>query len=124
VAVSVNLAVAIAKGQSDRGARRDRHSRDVADTAVGVVVLVISAVLEGASWRTAHRQLRREADARHLDVGKHLATSGDPSAVTVFVEDSAESSVADGVASTLIGALLVVVATLQLDMAGLVAGTR
>jgi hypothetical protein len=30
------------------------------------------------SWRTAHRQLRAEASARHLDLGEYLAVSLDP----------------------------------------------
>jgi hypothetical protein len=33
---------------------------------LGVAVQLFSAVLEGLSWRTAIRQLRAEASARHL----------------------------------------------------------
>ena len=39
------------------------------------------------SWRTAHRQLRAEANARHLDLGDYLAVSSDPTPATVFLED-------------------------------------
>jgi divalent metal cation (Fe/Co/Zn/Cd) transporter len=97
---------------------------------VGVAVLLVSAGLEGMSWRTARRQLRAEAAARHLDLGEYVATSSDPTATAVFLEDSAAliglalalvalllhimtgSAVWDGAASLLIGLLLVVVAYL------------
>jgi protein-S-isoprenylcysteine O-methyltransferase Ste14 len=55
-----------------------RHPEPVIDVAVGVAVLLVSAGLEAMSWRTAHRQLRSEAAARHLDLGEYLATSSDP----------------------------------------------
>jgi divalent metal cation (Fe/Co/Zn/Cd) transporter len=86
--------------------------------------------LEGLSWRTARRQLRAEAAARHLDLGEYVAISSDPTATAVFLEDSAAligialalvalllhvvtgSAVWDGAASLLIGLLLMVVAYL------------
>jgi divalent metal cation (Fe/Co/Zn/Cd) transporter len=95
-----------------------------------VAVLLVSAALDGLSWRTARRQLRAEADARHLDLGEYLVTSSDPTPTAVFLEDSAAlvgvalalaalvlhvttgSAVWDGVASLLIGVLLIVVAYL------------
>lgn len=91
-------------------------------------MLLISAGLEGLSWRTARRQLRAEAVARHLDLGEYLVTSSDPTPTAVFLEDSAAlvgialalsalvlhittgSALWDGAASLLIGLLLVVVA--------------
>ena len=66
-----------------------RHPEPVTNVAVGVAVLLVSAGLEGLSWRTAHRQLRAEASARHLDLGEHVVTSSDPMPTTVFLEDSA-----------------------------------
>jgi divalent metal cation (Fe/Co/Zn/Cd) transporter len=93
-----------------------------------VAVLLVSVVLEGLSWRTAHRQLRAEASARHLDLGEHVAVSSDPMPSTVFLEDSAAlvglalalgglalhlvtgSAAWDGVAGLLIGLLLIGVA--------------
>ena len=94
---------------------------------VGVAVLLVSAALETMSWRTAHRQLRSEAAARHLD-REYLVTSSDPTPTAVFLEDSAAligiafalaalvlyittgSALWDGAASLLIGLLLIAVA--------------
>jgi divalent metal cation (Fe/Co/Zn/Cd) transporter len=145
VAVVANLLVAVAKGVAAvltgsaamlaetthsvaDGVQSLRHPEPLTNMPVGVAVLVVSAGLEGLSWRTAHRQLRTEANARHLDLGEYLATSSDPTPTTVFLEDSAAlvglalalvalvlhlvtgSAVWDGVANLLIGLLLIVVA--------------
>jgi divalent metal cation (Fe/Co/Zn/Cd) transporter len=84
--------------------------------------------LEGWSWRTAHRQLRAEAATRKVDLGDYVATSSDSTPITVFLEDSvALAGLAlalaalllhlwtgwaawDGLASLLIGLLLIGVA--------------
>jgi cation diffusion facilitator family transporter len=66
-----------------------RHGLPVEAVGVGIAVLVVSMVLEAVSWRTALRQLRAEADARHRSLAQHLARSSDPTAATVFLEDSA-----------------------------------
>jgi cation diffusion facilitator family transporter len=110
------------------GVQSLRHPEPVTNVGVGVAVLLVSAGLEGLSWRTAHRQLRAEASARNLDLGEHVATSSDPMPTTVFLEDSAAlvglalalaalllhlvtgSAVWDGAASLLIGLLLIAVA--------------
>jgi cation diffusion facilitator family transporter len=110
------------------GVQTLRHPEPVANVPVGMAVLLVSAALEGLSWRTARRQLRAEAAARHLDLGEYVATSSDPTPTTVFLEDSAAlvglalalaalllhlltgSAVWDGVASLLIGLLLIGVA--------------
>jgi cation diffusion facilitator family transporter len=110
------------------GVQSLRHPEPLDDVPVGVAVLLVSAGLEGLSWRTAHRQLRAEANARHLDLGEYVAVSSDPTPATVFLEDSAAlvglalalvalllhlvtgSAVWDGVASLLIGLLLIGVA--------------
>jgi cation diffusion facilitator family transporter len=112
------------------GIQAIRHPEPVTNVAVGVAVLLVSAGLEGLSWRTARRQLRAEAAARHLDLGEYLVTSSDPTPTAVFLEDSAAlvgialalaalvlhvttgSALWDGVASLLIGVLLIVVAYL------------
>ena len=65
------------------GVQSLRHPEPVTNVGVGV------AGLEGWSWRTARRQLRAEARARHLDLGRHVVTSSDPMPTTVFLEDSA-----------------------------------
>ena len=110
------------------GVQSLRHPEPLSDVPVGVAVLLVSAGLEGLSWRTAHRQLRTEASARHLDLGEYIAVSSDPTPTTVFLEDSAAlvglalalvalvlhlvtgSAVWDGAASLLIGLLLIAVA--------------
>jgi cation diffusion facilitator family transporter len=110
------------------GVQSLRHPEPLTNVPVGVAVLLVSAGLEGLSWRTAHRQLRAEANARHLELGEYVATSSDPTPTTVFLEDSAAlvglalalaalllhlitgSAVWDGAASLLIGLLLVGVA--------------
>jgi cation diffusion facilitator family transporter len=66
-----------------------RHRPPVEAVGVGVAVLVVSIVLEAISWRTAHQQLRAEADARNRSLAQHLARSSDPTASTVFLEDTA-----------------------------------
>jgi cation diffusion facilitator family transporter len=118
------------------GVRSLRHPEPVTNVGVGVAVLLISAGLEAWSWRTAHRQLRAEARARHLDLGEHVATSSDPMPTTVFLEDSAAlvglalalaalllhlvtgSAVWDGAASLLIGLLLIGVAYVLMRRSG------
>jgi cation diffusion facilitator family transporter len=110
------------------GVQSLRHPEPLTDVPVGVAVLLISAVLEGVSWRTARRQLRVEAAVRHIDLGEYIATSSDPTPAAVFLEDSAAlvglalalaalllhiatgSAVWDGTASLLIGLLLFAVA--------------
>jgi cation diffusion facilitator family transporter len=106
------------------------HPRSLESVPVGVAVLVISMVLEGVSWRTARAQLRDEARARQRSMAEHLRRASDPTAATVFLEDTAALiglslallSIAlhwltgwegwDAGASILIGVLLVVVAFL------------
>lgn len=95
---------------------------------IGIGVLLVSGVFESISWLQARRQLRRDARERHRSMPEHLSRVSDPSAATVFLEDSAAligialamigmvlhlvtgSGVWDGVASVCIGILLVVVA--------------
>jgi cation diffusion facilitator family transporter len=118
------------------GVRSLRHPERVSNVPVGVAVLLVSAALEAWSWRTARRQLRDEAAQRNLDLTRHIVSSSDPSATTVFLEDSAAligiflalaalaldvitgSAVPDAVASLLIGLLLVAVAFLLMRRNG------
>jgi cation diffusion facilitator family transporter len=97
---------------------------------VGLGVLLVSFVLEAVSWRNAYQEVRKEAEAARRSLSEHLAVSSDPTAQTVFYEDTAAliglglataalvlhqvtgSAVYDAVASILIGVLLSVVAFL------------
>jgi cation diffusion facilitator family transporter len=97
---------------------------------VGVAVLVVSVVLEAVSWRTARNQLRDEARARHRSMAEQIRLASDPTAITVFLEDTAAiiglllalaalglhawtgSALWDAGASMLIGLLLIGVAFL------------
>ena len=106
------------------------HAEPLTDVPVGLAVIVVSAVLEGVSWRTARRELRSEAAARNLDISTYIATSSNPTPTTVFYEDTAAliglalafaalllhwwtgSAVPDGIASLLIGLLLIVASLL------------
>jgi cation diffusion facilitator family transporter len=108
------------------GVQTLRHPEPLTDVPIGVAVVVVSAILEGISWRTARRELRAEAAARHLGLGEYLTTSSNPTPTTVFFEDSAAligltlalaalvlhattgSAIPDGIASLLIGLLLIV----------------
>ncbi|WP_433064189.1 cation diffusion facilitator family transporter [Dactylosporangium sp. CS-033363] len=56
---------------------------------IGIVVLIVSAGFETWSWLTARRQLREDARARRRSVREHLVRASDPSATTVYLEDSA-----------------------------------
>jgi Cation efflux family len=56
------------------GVQTLRRPEPVTNVPVGVAVLLVSAGLEGLSWRTARRQLRAEAAARQLDLGAYLAS--------------------------------------------------
>jgi cation diffusion facilitator family transporter len=112
------------------GVNAIRAQRTLESLPVGVAVLVVSLILEAVSWRTARAQLRDEARARQRSITEHLRRASDPTAATVFFEDTAALvglSLAliaiflhwltgwegwDAGASMLIGALLVGVAFL------------
>jgi cation diffusion facilitator family transporter len=97
---------------------------------VGVAVLVVATGFEAYSWHTARRQLKRDAAERQRSMREHLARASDPSATTVFLEDTAAlvglavALVAlllhawtgwatwDAIGSIVIGVLLIVVAFL------------
>ncbi|RKS74069.1 cation diffusion facilitator family transporter [Motilibacter peucedani] len=107
-----------------------RHPEPVESVPVGVGVLVVSMGLEGWSWLTARRQLGQEAGRRRVSRRTYLRHSSDPSATTVYLEDSAAliglslalaalvlhaatgQAVWDGLASIAIGVLLIAVAVL------------
>jgi cation diffusion facilitator family transporter len=104
------------------------HPEPVEALLIAYLVLGASFLFEGASWLKALVQLRREAGERHVTFFRHVVTTPDPTAKTVAFEDTAAligillaaagvtlhatsgAAVWDGVASILIGLLLVGVA--------------
>jgi cation diffusion facilitator family transporter len=104
------------------------HPEPVKAVLVAYGVLGLSFVFEGTSWLRAVIQLRREAGERGVGVFQHVFTTPDPTVKTVAFEDTAAlvgillaaggitlhtlsgSGVWDGIASILIGVLLVGVA--------------
>ncbi|WP_199516657.1 cation diffusion facilitator family transporter [Nucisporomicrobium flavum] len=56
---------------------------------VGIGVLVIAFGFESYSWHTARKQLRAESQQRQRSLVEHLRRASDPSATTVFLEDTA-----------------------------------
>lgn len=95
---------------------------------VAYAVLALSFVIEGTSWQQAVRQVWREKRELRLPLYRYLRLSDDPTVKSVLFEDSAAliglvfaalgvglhqltgSSVWDGIASVMIGVLLVFVA--------------
>jgi cation diffusion facilitator family transporter len=100
----------------------------VKDLPIAYGVLAVALVFEGTSWIRAVVQLRREAADRRVGTIEHAVETPDPAAKTVAFEDTAAligiviaaagvtldaltgAGQWDGVASVLIGALLIVVA--------------
>ncbi|MFF0149537.1 cation diffusion facilitator family transporter [Amycolatopsis sulphurea] len=106
------------------------HPEEQTDPIVGYVVLAAAFCLEGISWLQAVRQVRRDSRTEGRSFFGYLKMIDDPAPKTVLFEDSAAlvglllafaglglhqltgSSVWDGLASILIGVLLVCVAYL------------
>lgn len=106
------------------------HPADHKNVVVAYSVLAIAALLEGMSLTQAIRQVRKEMAEQQLPLVQYLRRSDDPTVKTVLYEDSAAlvgllfaflgialtqltaSPVWDGIASLLIGLLLVLVAYL------------
>ncbi|MFI1809976.1 cation diffusion facilitator family transporter [Streptomyces sp. NPDC020422] len=104
------------------------EGEELGDPLVSYVVLGVAFVLEGFSLRTAVRQVKGEAARARAPFGRYLRLTPDTTVKAVVMEDSAAlaglmlaaggllgvqttgSSVWDGVASILIGLLLVYVA--------------
>jgi cation diffusion facilitator family transporter len=104
------------------------HPEPVKALPVAFIVLGVSFLFEGTSWVKAVLQLRREAGHRRVGVFHHVFTTPDPTVKTVAFEDTAAllgillaatgitlhavtgNGAWDGVASILIGLLLVAVA--------------
>jgi cation diffusion facilitator family transporter len=100
------------------------HPAELTAFWAGVTVLVIALVLDGVSRTVALRQLRRQAGQRGLTVRAFVRETPDPTALTVYFEDTVDvlgaalalvalvlhhvtgSGVPDAVGSIIIGALL------------------
>jgi cation diffusion facilitator family transporter len=111
-----------------QGVHALQHPEPLESPVVAYVVLAVSFLFEGTSWLKAVLQLRREAAERNVGVVRHTLQTPDPTAKTVAFEDTAaligillaaagitlhlltHSGVWDGVASILIGVLLIGVA--------------
>jgi cation diffusion facilitator family transporter len=70
---------------------------------IGIAVLVVAAGFEAYSWHTARKQLRQESRDRNRSMAEHLVRASDPSATTVFLEDTAALI---GLAAALVALLL------------------
>ncbi|MFF8411846.1 cation diffusion facilitator family transporter [Streptomyces omiyaensis] len=104
------------------------HGEELGDPLVSYVVLAVSFVLEGFSLRTGVKQVRAEAERMRAPFAEYLRLTPDTTVKAVVLEDAAAlaglmlaaggllggqitgSGVWDGVASILIGCLLVYVA--------------
>ncbi|MFC8952200.1 cation diffusion facilitator family transporter [Streptomyces sp. NPDC057101] len=104
------------------------HGEELGDPLISYVVLAVAFVLEGFSLRTGVRQVKAEAERTRAPFARYMRLTADTTVKAVVMEDSAAlaglmlaaggllggqitgSSVWDGVASILIGVLLVYVA--------------
>ena len=111
------------------GIRALVHPPELEAFWVGVGVLVVAILLDGASRVVALRQLRVQAERRGLSVRELLHESPDPTVVTIYLEDTIDvlgavlalialvvhrltgSGIADALASIAIGALLCFIAS-------------
>ena len=112
-----------------KGIRALVHPPELEAFWVGVGVLVVAIVLDGASRAVALRQLRVQAERRGLSLRDLLRESPDPTVVTIYFEDTIDvlgavlalialvlhrvtgSGIADALASIAIGALLCFIAS-------------
>ena len=71
------------------GMQRLLRPGDVQAGLLAFVVLGLGCLLDGTSWLTSVRQLRREARARGVPFRQHLRSTTDTAVTAVFYEDSA-----------------------------------
>jgi cation diffusion facilitator family transporter len=70
------------------GVQRLLHPSEVQAGLIGVAVLGFGVLLDGTSWLTSVRQLRREAAARGVPFRQHVRSTTDTAVTGVFYEDS------------------------------------
>jgi cation diffusion facilitator family transporter len=115
------------------GVQRLLHPSAVQAGLLAFAVLGLGCLLDGSSWLTSARQLRREARARGVPFRQHVRTTTDTAVAAVYHEDSAAlagyaialaglgarqltgSAAPDAVAGIVIGVLL---AAIGLRLAG------
>ena len=71
------------------GTQRLLHPSAVQAGLLGFAVLGLGCLLDGTSWLTSVRQLRREAAARGVPLRQHIRTTTDTAVTAVYYEDSA-----------------------------------
>ena len=71
------------------GVQRLLHPSEMRAGLVGVAVLGLGCLLDGASWLASIRQLRREATARGVPFRQHLGSTTDTAVTAVYYEDTA-----------------------------------
>ncbi len=71
------------------GAQRLIHPSEVQVALLGFAVLGLGFLLDGTSWLTSVRQLRREATARGVPLRRHIRSTTDTAVTAVYYEDAA-----------------------------------
>jgi cation diffusion facilitator family transporter len=71
------------------GTQRLLHPSEVQLTLLGFAVLGLGCLLDGISWLTSVRQLRREARARGVPLRQHIRSTTDTAVTAVYYEDAA-----------------------------------
>lgn len=71
------------------GVQRLLHPGEVQAGLLGFAVLGLGFLLDGTSWLTSVRQLRREAAVRGVPFRQHLRSTTDTAVTAVFYEDTA-----------------------------------
>jgi cation diffusion facilitator family transporter len=71
------------------GTQRLLHPSEVQLSLLGFAVLGLGCLLDGISWLTSVRQLRREARARGVPLRQHIRSTTDTAVTAVYYEDAA-----------------------------------
>jgi cation diffusion facilitator family transporter len=86
---AVGIFVAGGVASVGEGVEALRHPRELDHVPTALAVLAVSAVLEGASWLKARRQVHDEAEDHEVEAEDLIDVTSDPTPVTVYLEDSA-----------------------------------
>ncbi|MEP6462073.1 MAG: cation diffusion facilitator family transporter [Frankiaceae bacterium] len=131
---ALGLFVAGAAVSITHGIQELKNPEPASDFLVGYIVLAVSFVLEGISFRQSIRQAGPEAASMDRDLIDHVLATSDPTLRAVFAEDAAAligillaggslaahqltgSTVPDAVGSIIIGLMLGVVAIVLINL--------